>query len=175
MTGTPRGPQFTAPTQFGSTSFDKTMLYEHSNYILSGWPMTQLLLGTSKDMCLEGIRVHKGKDIVHPISAAVVYKNSQHCPVDSDTLSGYVLSAKNFGEDKAAGATGWVKTSMEGLKAGNEVKMEVWSISPDMYQVFTNTDDESTKKGLSIALKDNNVPLSALSSLQKDFSWTLKC
>ena len=59
--------------------------------------------------------------------------------------------------------------------AGGEVKMEVWSISPDMYQVFTNADDDSTKKGLSIALKDNNVPLSALSSLQKDFSWTLKC
>lgn len=174
VTGTPRGPQFAAPTQFGSTTFDKTMQYDQANYMLSGWPMTQLMLGTDEDMCLEGITVHKGKDAVHPISAAVVYKNSSMCPIDPNELTGYVLSAGSFAKDKALGASGWVKTQMEGVYAGKEVKMELWSIKPNMYQVFTNANDEDTKTGLSIALKDNNVPLSSLSCLQKDYSWTIR-
>jgi len=43
--------------------------------------------------------------------------------------------------------------------------MQVWKSGSDLYQVFTNTGDNDTKNGLSIALKDNGVPLSALSSL----------
>lgn len=52
--------------------------------------------------------------------------------------------------------------------------MQVWKSGSDLYQVFTNTGDNNTKNGLSIALKDNGVPLSALSSLEKEYSWQLK-
>jgi len=136
--------------------------------------MTQLMLGMSPDMCLNGIKIHRGKDIVHPVSAAVVYKNSAGCPVGGGALSGYVLSADSFAEDRAAGATGWVKTSMEGIYAGKEVQMQVWKSGADLYQVFTNAGDNDTRNGLSIALEEGGVPLSALSSLEKEYSWQLK-
>lgn len=174
VTGTRSGPQFVAPAQLGSTTFDQSMLYDVDNYILSAWPMAKLKLGFTPSDCLNGLNIYQDGAKANPISAVVVHYNSSSCPVCGGTLSGKLLEDDDFAEDKAAGATGWVKTSIEGIHSSSPpIKMQLWESISGLYQVFTNASDDDTKKQLSTVLNDHNVDEAELSTLYNAKSWTL--
>ena len=89
-------------------------------------------------------------------------------------MSGKLLEDDDFSEDKAVGATGWVKTSIEGIHSSSSpIKMQLWESISNLYQVFTNASDDDTKKQLSTVLNDNNVDEAELSTLSNVKSWTL--
>lgn len=46
VTGTRTGPQFVAPAQLGSSSLSRNSVFDIDNYILSGWPMAKVKLGS---------------------------------------------------------------------------------------------------------------------------------
>lgn len=174
ITGTKTGPQIVVPTQMGSTMFDQSMLYDIDNYILSAWPMAKMKLGFAPSDCLNGLNIYQNSTKANPISAVVVHYNSSSCPVCGGTLSGKLLEDDDFAEDKAVGATGWVKTNIEGIHSSSSpIKMQLWESISNLYQVFTNASDDDTKKQLSTVLNDNNVDEAELSTLSNVKSWTL--
>ena len=174
ITGTKTGPQIVVPTQMGSTTFDQSMLYDVDNYILSAWPMAKLKLGFMPSDCLNGLNIYQDSTKANPISAVVVHYNSSSCPVCGGTLSGKLLEDDDFAEDKAVGATGWVKTSIEGIHSSSQpIKMQLWESISNLYQVFTNASDDDTKKQLSTVLNDHNVDEAELSTLYNVKSWPL--
>ena len=107
VTTTARGPQISLPSNYGGPNRAQNELLEVGKYQLSGWPMTQLMLGPEIDDCLNSIRLHKPDGtVMTSVSAAVIFKNSDDCPTGSD-LSGYLLSSDQFGYDKERHASGW--------------------------------------------------------------------
>ena len=58
VTGTRSGPQLVAPTQLGSSSLKRDSVFDVDNYILSGWPMAKVKLGSKLDNALQAVRVH---------------------------------------------------------------------------------------------------------------------
>ena len=144
MTGTTTGPQLVSPLKMKSTSLSRNTLFDQSNYILSAWPMTRLMLGFEIGDCLSGVQVHTGSMPAYPESAFVIYQNSPSCVATGNTLSGYALDESHFGKDRATGSTGWVDTLLEGLHgASKPINLQLWSNNSTYCEVFTNTSADS--------------------------------
>lgn len=144
MTGTTTGAQLVSPLKMKSTSLSRNTLFDQSNYILSAWPMTRLMLGFEIGDCLSGVQVHEGSMPAYPESAFVIYQNSPSCVATGNTLSGYALDESHFGKDRATGSTGWVDTLLEGLYgASRPINLQLWSNNSTYCEVFTNTSADS--------------------------------
>lgn len=84
--------------------------------------MVKLELGFTIGDCLGAMKYHRADGTSStPLSAAVVYKNSEDCPTGSD-ISGYALDDGYFGKDAAAHAAGWVDTMIEDPYPGGVLK-----------------------------------------------------
>ena len=144
---------------------------------LSGYPYAAINMGTSLQECLNAVKIHNGTNVMSPVSALVVYKNSAQSP-DQNHLTGYVLSSNQFGWDKKIGSTGWLSTKIEWPHSQfqNDLNLEIWS-SKNHYAVFTNvSSDNDLKDELSVQLKKGGVADRELSALQRDWKFTLlKC
>lgn len=111
--------------------------------MLSGWPMVKLQLGFTVDDCLGAMKYHRADGTTStPVSAAVVFSNSDECPTGS-SLSGYALAPSDFGLDAAAYAAGWVDTMIEDPYPGGVLKAQLWKYKSgaELAEVFTNVDD----------------------------------
>lgn len=175
ITGTKNGPQFVSPSKMGSKMLAKPMLFDVDNYILSGWPMARIQLGFDISSCLEGIKLHSDNGTTTPISAVVVVKNTQNCPFSGGNLSSYVLNDNDFAKDADVGATGWVKTYIEGNNGQSlPIQLQLWQSNANAYQVFTNvSSDNEVSAYLRSALQTAGGSQSELSSLKKDYEWIL--
>lgn len=171
---TARGAQLWLPSNFGGPNRPLTHYLDIGRSVVSAWPFVKLALGTTLDDCLETIRLHTAEsDVATPISAAVVFKNSYDCPT-GDQLSGYLLSADDFGQDAATHATGWVQTLIEDTNGSLPTRAELWAWEKPakMAVVFTNVDSEvSVKNALSAALDEGGAD--GLSALARVDSWRL--
>ena len=111
--------------------------------MLSGWPMVKLELGFTLNDGLGAIRYHRADGTTStPVSAAVVYKNSEDCPTGSG-ISGYALVSSDFGKDAAAHAAGWVDTLIEDPYPSGALEAQLWKYKSgaELAEVFTNVDD----------------------------------
>ena len=174
VTGTRSGPQFVAPAQLGSTAFDRYELFDVENQVLSAWPMAKLKLGFNLGDCTGGVAIHGDSGVKTAVSAVVVHKNTSTCPVDGGQLTAEVLTEQDFQQNTAAGNSGWVKTKLEGVHPNSgKIKLELWKTDGNYYQVFTNADQEDTRRGLSSVLEEKNVDQQELSGLEYFCGWTL--
>jgi hypothetical protein len=143
VTTTARGPQVSMPSVYGGPNQRPYEILELNRYMLSGWPMMMIQLGPKIDDCLGAIRFHKADGtIATSVSAAVVFKNSELCPT-GDQLSGYLLSAEDFGKDSMAHAAGWMPTMIEDIYPAGWMQAQLWKYSDGikLATVFTNVYD----------------------------------
>ena len=175
MTGTPRGSQFVMPTDMGYTQLTSQSMFDLRNYTLSGWPMAKVQLGFSLNDALDAVRVHTEDGTQHATSAVLLYKNSNNCPIQGGNLSGYVLQEDDFAKDAPRGATGWVKTNMEGVYGQNKLpNLQVWKTENNVIEVIGNTDGgDETEQKLSSILHQGGMEDSELSTLKMLDKWTL--
>lgn len=171
VTGTPRGPQFAAQAETGSVGLDWGSVFDVRNYNLSGWPMAKIKLGFSLEDALKAVRIHGEDGVENPVSALVVAHNSANCPVGGGSLSTVVLGSADFAKDAARGATGWVKTGMEGVYGATEPRLEIWRTTSAAYEVFTNAEESAVMSQVSAAVGGGAGH--ELSTLQKVDGWTL--
>ena len=176
ITTTTRGPQVSLPSNYGGPNNAKNQLLEVGKYQLSGWPMTQLMLGPEIEDCLGIIRLHKSDGTVQTsVSAAVIFKNSDDCPTGSD-LSGYLLSSEQFGYDKERHASGWFRTMMEDPYCGDYMGAQLWKYQDGekLATVFTNVDSQiSVKTTLTSLLNLGGEDAGGLSSISRIDAWKL--
>ena len=171
VTGTPRGPQFSKQAETGSVGLDWGSVFDVRNYTLSGWPMAKIKLGFSLGDALKAVRIHGEDGVDNPVSAIVVAQNSANCPFAGGQLSTTVLGAADFAKDAARGATGWVKTGMEGAYGATEPRIEIWRTTSAAYEVFTNAEESAVEAQVSAAVAGGAGD--QLSTLQKVDGWTL--
>ena len=171
VTGTPRGPQFSKQAETGSTDIAWGSVFDVRNYNLSGWPMAKIKLGFSLGDALGAVRIHGEDGVDNPVSALVVTQNSANCPFAGGRLSTVVLQDSDFAKDAAMGATGWVRTGMEGVYGATEPRIEVWRTTSAAYEVFTNAEESAVAGQVSAAVAANAGD--SLSTLAKVDGWTL--
>lgn len=176
VTTTARGPKVSMPYKFGGPNNPLRHYLDTGKYVLSGATFTRIVLGPTFDDCLGVFRYHTVEgDVVNPISAAVVFKNSDDCPTGGE-LDGYLLADDDFGKDAEVHSVGYVETKIEDDNGKTPARAELWSWNlPDgMAAVFTNVPDElSVKSQLSSILEDNGMSGSELSGLERVGSWKL--
>lgn len=81
VTTTARGPKVSMPYKFGGPNSPLKHYLDTGKYVLSGATFTRIVLGPTFDDCLGVFRYHTVEgNVVNPISAAVVFKNSDECP-----------------------------------------------------------------------------------------------
>lgn len=155
VTTTARGPQVSMPSNYGGPNQKPNNILDAGRYMLSSWPMVKLELGFTLNDCLGAIRYHRADGTTStPVSAAVVYQNSEDCPTGSD-ISGYALDDSYFGKDAAAYAAGWVETLIEDPYPEGVLKAQLWKYKSgaELAEVFTNVDDQlSVQQQLSAVL-----------------------
>ena len=176
VTTTSRGPQISMPSKYGGPNQKPDHILDVGRYQLSGWPMVKLQLGFKLDDCLGAIKYHKADGTTStPVSAAVVYQNSENCPTGSD-ISGYALDDSYFGKDAAAHAAGWVNTFIEDPYPGGFLEAQVWKYKSgtELAEVFTNVNDQiSVQQQLSSVLQTNGASEEDLSTLKIVGQWKL--
>lgn len=155
VTTTARGPQVAMPSNYGGPNLKPDHILDVGRYMLSSWPMVKLELGFTLNDCLGAIRYHRADGTTStPVSAAVVYQNSEDCPTGSD-ISGYALVDDDFGKDAAAHAAGWVDTMIEDPYPSGVLRAQLWKYKSgsELAEVFTNIDDQlSVQQQLSTVL-----------------------
>ena len=176
VTTTARGPQISMPSKYGGPNQKPDHILDVGRYQLSGWPMVKFQLGFKLDNCLGAIKYHRADGTTStPVSAAVVYQNSENCPTGSD-ISGYALDNSYFGKDAAAHAAGWVNTFIEDPYPGGFLEAQVWKYKSgtELAEVFTNVNDQiSVQQQLSSILQTNGVSEDDLSTLKIVGQWKL--
>ena len=176
VTTTSRGPQISMPSKYGGPNQKPDHILDVGRYQLSGWPMVKLQLGFKLDNCLGAIKYHRADGTTStPVSAAVVYQNSENCPTGSD-ISGYALDESYFGKDAAAHAAGWVNTFIEDPYPGGFLEAQVWKYKSgtELAEVFTNVNDQiSVQQQLSSVLQTNGASEEDLSTLKIVGQWKL--
>jgi len=165
------------PNEWRMDSNTRNRIFSVKQGQLSGYPYAAINMGTSLQECLNAVKIHNGTNVMSPVSALVVYRNSAQSP-DQNHLTGYVLSSNQFGWDKKIGSTGWLSTKIEWPHSQfqNDLNLEIWS-SKNHYAVFTNvSSDQDLKDEISVQLKKGGVADRELSALQRDWKFTLlKC
>ena len=176
VTTTSRGPQISMPSKYGGPNQKPDHILDVGRYQLSGWPMVKLQLGFKLNDCLEAIQYHRADGTTStPVSAAVVYQNSENCPTGSD-ISGYALDNSYFGKDAAAHAAGWVNTFIEDPYPDGFLEAQVWKYKSgtELAEVFTNVNDQiSVQQQLSSVLQTNGANEEDLSTLKIVGQWKL--
>lgn len=176
VTTTPRGPQVHMPSKYGGPNNPLRHYLDTGKYVLSSGQFVKIVLGPTLDDCLGTFKYHVSQEeVCNPISAAVVFKNSNGSPFGDD-LSGYLLDEPDFGKDAGAHCAGWVETLIEDTNGKVPTMAELWSWKlPDkMAAVFTNVQDELSVKGeLSTLLESSGISGSELSGLERVGSWKL--
>ena len=176
VTTTSRGPQISMPSKYGGPNQKPDHILDVGRYQLSGWPMVKLQLGFKLDDCLGAIKYHRADGTTStPVSAAVVYQNSENCPTGSD-ISCYALDNSYFGKDAAAHAAGWVNTFIEDPYPGGFLEAQVWKYKSgtEIAEVFTNVNDQiSVQQQLSSVLQTNGANEEDLSTLKIVGQWKL--
>ena len=176
VTTTARGPQISMPSKYGGPNQKPDHILDVGRYQLSGWPMVKLQLGFKLDDCLGAIKYHRADGTTStPVSAAVVYQNSENCPTGSD-ISCYALDDSYFGKDAAAHAAGWVNTFIEDPYPGGFLEAQVWKYKSgtELAEVFTNVNDQiSVQQQLSTVLQTNGANEEDLSTLKIVGQWKL--
>ena len=176
VTTTTRGPQISMPSKYGGPNQKSDHILDVGRYMLSNWPMVKLQLGFKLDDCLGAIKYHRADGTTStPMSAAVVYQNSENCPTGSD-ISGYALDNSYFGKDAAAHAAGWVNTFIEDPYPGGFLEAQVWKYKSgtEIAEVFTNVNDQiSVQQQLSSVLQTNGANEEDLSTLKIVGQWKL--
>lgn len=173
---TARGPQISMPSKYGGPNQKPDNILDVGRYQLSGWPMVKLQLGFKLDDCLGAIKYHRADGTTStPVSAVVVYQNSENCPTGSD-ISCYTLDDSYFGKDAAAHAAGWVDTMIEDPYPGGFLEAQVWKYKSgtELTEVFTNVNDQiSVQQQLSSVLQTNGASEEDLSTLKIVGQWKL--
>ena len=176
VTTTSRGPQISMPSKYGGPNQKPDHILDVGRYMLSNWPMVKLQLGFKLDDCLGAIKYHRADGTTStPVSAAVVYQNSENCPTGSD-ISCYALDDSYFGKDAAAHAAGWVDTMIEDPYPGGVLKAQIWKYKSgtELAEVFTNVNDQiSVQQQLSSVLQKNGANEEDLSTLKIVGQWKL--
>ena len=176
VTTTARGTQISMPSKYGGPNQKPDHILDVGRYMLSNWPMVKLQLGFKLDDCLGAIKYHRADGTTStPVSAAVVYQNSENCPTGSD-ISGYALDDSYFGKDAAAHAAGWVDTMIEDPYPGGFLEAQVWKYKSgtELAEVFTNVNDQiSVQQQLSSVLQTNGASEEDLSTLKIVGQWKL--
>ena len=176
VTTTARGPQISMPSKYGGPNQKPDQILDVGRYMLSNWPMVKLQLGFKLEDCLGAIKYHRADGTTStPVSAAVVYQNSENCPTGSD-ISGYALDNSYFGKDAAAHAAGWVNTFIEDQYPGGFLEAQVWKYKSgtELAEVFTNVNDQiSVQQQLSSVLQTNGANEEDLSTLKIVGQWKL--
>ena len=176
VTTTTRGPQISMPSKYGGPNQKPDHILDVGRYMLSSWPMVKLQLGFKLEDCLGAIKYHRADGTTStPVSAAVVYQNSENCPTGSD-ISGYALDNSYFGKDAAAHAAGWVSTFIEDPYPGGFLEAQVWKYKSgtELAEVFTNVNDQiSVQQQLSSVLQTNGANKEDLSTLKIVGQWKL--
>ena len=176
VTTTTRGPQISMPSKYGGPNQKPDHILDVGRYMLSSWPMVKLQLGFKLEDCLGAIKYHRADGTTStPVSAAVVYQNSENCPTGSD-ISGYALDNSYFGKDAAAHAAGWVSTFIEDPYPGGFLEAQVWKYKSgtELAEVFTNVNDQiSVQQQLSSVLQTNGANEEDLSTLKIVGQWKL--
>lgn len=176
VTTTARGPQVSLPSDYGGPNLKPDHILDVGRYMLSGWPMVKLELGFTIGDCLGAMRYYRADGTSStPVSAAVVYQNSEDCPTGSD-ISGYALVSSDFGKDAAAHAAGWVDTLIEDPYPGGVLRAQLWKYKSgaELAEVFTNVEDElSVQEQLSSLLSAHGASGEDLSTLKIVGSWSL--
>ena len=171
------GTQINLPSNFSleGDAYDK--IFSVAQTTIKGYAYTAINMGTTIQECLNAVKIHNGTNVMSPVSALVVYRNSAFSP-DQNHLTGYVLSANQFGQDMDIGSSGWLSTKIEWPHSQfqNDLNLEIWS-SKNHYAVFTNVgSDQDLKDELSVQLKKGGVADRELSALQRNWKFTLlKC
>lgn len=148
---TDSGTQINLPQRFALDAREYEKVFSVRPTKLSGYPYAAINMGTSLQECLNAVKIHNGTNVMSPVSALVVYRNSAQSP-DQNHLTGYVLSSNQFGWDKKIGSTGWLSTKIEWPHSQfqNDLNLEIWS-SKNHYAVFTNvSSDQDLKDELSV-------------------------
>ena len=176
VTTTSRGPQISMPSKYGGPNQKPDHILDVGRYMLSNWPMVKLQLGFKLDDCLGAIKYHRADGTTStPVSAAVVYQNSENCPTGSD-ISCYALDNSYFSKDAAAHAAGWVNTFIEDPYPGGFLEAQLWKYKSgtELAEVFTNVNDQiSVQQQLSSVLQTNGVSEDDLSTLKIVGQWKL--
>ena len=176
VTTTARGPKISMPSVYGGPNHRPSHILDQSRYMLSGWPMASLNLGAKMGDCLDAIKYHRlDGGVDSSLCAAIVYKNSGTSPTGA-ALSGYMLSASDFGIDKAVGAAGWVNTMIEDPHPGGVIQAQLWKWDDGqkLATVFTNVKDEtSVMNQLSGLMVDAGADTEEVSSLALVDGWDL--
>ena len=171
------GTQINLPSNFSleGDAYDK--IFSVAQTTIKGYAYTAINMGTTIQECLNAVKIHNGTNVMSPVSALVVYRNSAFSP-DQNHLTGYVLSANQFGQDMDIGSSGWLSTKIEWPHSQfqNDLNLEIWS-SKNHYAVFTNVgSDQDLKDELSVQLKKGGVADRELSALHRNWKFTLlKC
>lgn len=177
VTTTTRGPQVSLPSNYGGPNTPLKHYLDTGVYMLSDWQYVNLVLGPTLDHCLDIFKFHDTEgNVINPISAAMIFKNSASSPIAPDTLSGYLLSDDQFGLDREAGASGWFQTPIEYTNGQNPVNAQLWSWDkPEgMVAVFTNVKDQlSVQTQLSDLLSNGGIESEKLNQLNMIGSWNL--
>lgn len=176
VTTTARGPQISMPSKYGGPNQKPDHILDVGRYMLSNWPMVKLQLGFKLDDCLGAIKYHRADGTTStPVTAAVVYQNSENCPTGSD-ISCYALDDSYFGKDAAAHAAGWVDTMIEDPYPGGFLEAQLWKYKSgtELTEVFTNVNDQiSVQQQLSTVLQTNGANEEDLSTLNIVGQWKL--
>jgi len=172
---TDSGTLINLPSKFriGGQTLDK--LFQCGPTKLSGYPYTAVNMGSRLGDCLAGVVVHEGGGESSPVSAAVVYRNSPHSP-QQNHLSGYMLSAEQFGNDARIGSTGWLSTLMEWPHDGfcRDITLGVWKAKGGRYMAFTNCSSlEDAREELAVQLSGAGATEDELSGMQLEHARTL--
>lgn len=142
---------------------------------LSGYPYAAVNMGSTLDDCLRGVVVHEGGAESSPVSAAVIYQNSAGSP-QQNHLSGYVLSADQFGKDAAIGSTGWLSTMMEWPhdQFCRSIRLGVWKAKGGRFMAFTNCEELSDAgEELQVQLRNAGAAEDDLSGMALEGATTL--
>ena len=176
VTTTAGGPQISMPSKYGGPNKKPDHILDVGRYQLSGWPMVKLQLGFKLDDCLGAFKYHRADGTTStPSYAGVVYQNSENCPTGSE-LSGYSLTADNFGSDAIAHSAGWVDTLIEDPYPSGVLEAQLWKYKSggELAEVFTNVDDTTQVKGqLSTMLSNNGASQDDLNTLSLVDRWNL--
>lgn len=172
------GTQINLPSNFSleGDAYDK--IFSVAQTTIKGYAYTAINMGTTIQECLNAVKIHNGTNVMSPVSALVVYRNSAFSP-DQNHLTGYVLSANQFGQDMDIGSSGWLSTKIEWPHSQfqNDLNLGLWKADDERYMVFTNVDSLSDLKDeISVQLANAGGDAGKLSTLTRDCNFTLlKC